>query len=152
MVLAAHARSGKKRVAGITVCAPRSSRGRLAGDLEAGTERGVTVYENGSRKGALRFVIKVSEKVRKVALAGDFNDWTPAAMRRCKDGIFRSTVPLSGSGTCEYKFLVDGQWIPDPDNNVWALNSHGTLNSVAQVEDEAPGAEYPARQCVKAGN
>ena len=37
-------------------------------------------------------------------------------------------------GTYEYKFCVDGQWQPDPENPNFMPNDLGTLNSVLVVE------------------
>ena len=68
-----------------------------------------------------------------VCIAGDFNGWKPEAMRRQKDGSFVRIVPLD-RGSYEYKFLMDGDWTPDPDHRDWALNPHGTVNSVAVFE------------------
>lgn len=52
-----------------------------------------------------------------VSLCGDFNNWAA------------DVAP----GRYQYKFLVDGEWIPAPlaKENVW--NLHGTLNSVIEV-------------------
>lgn len=87
----------------------------------------------GSKKGQTKFSISPSGSVKTVMLAGCFNDWKPAAMKKQKDGAFSITVPLT-RGNHEYKFIIDGHWIVDPDNNNWALNPYGTLNSVAAVE------------------
>ncbi len=71
---------------------------------------------------------------RQVSLCGDFNNWSSGAtyMRRHSGGHWETTIPLA-PGRYEYKFWVDGQWIPDPmaSENVW--NQHGTLNSVIEV-------------------
>jgi 1,4-alpha-glucan branching enzyme len=70
----------------------------------------------------------------RVALCGDFNRWAAEAtpMKRRDDGSWEVTVALA-PGRHEYKFLVDGQWIPDPlaRENVW--NDRGSLNSVVVV-------------------
>ena len=51
-----------------------------------------------------------------LAVAGTFNDWTPAPMTALGQGRFRLDV-ASTPGTHEYKFVVDGnQWVPDPAN------------------------------------
>ena len=71
---------------------------------------------------------------KQVSLSGEFNGWSPDAtpMKRQDDGHWETTVELA-PGRYEYKFLVDGEWIPDPlaNENVW--NQHGTLNSVIEV-------------------
>ena len=69
-----------------------------------------------------------------VSLCGDFNGWSPHAtpMKRHGDGHWETTVALA-PGRYQYKFVVDGYWMPDPQahENVW--NQHGTLNSVVEV-------------------
>jgi hypothetical protein len=69
-----------------------------------------------------------------VSLSGEFNGWSPDAtpMKRHDDGHWETTVDLA-PGRYQYKFVVDGQWIPDllARENVW--NQHGTLNSVVEV-------------------
>jgi 1,4-alpha-glucan branching enzyme len=87
----------------------------------------------GHKKGTTRFSVAPGEGVGKVYLAGDFNGWRPQAMRRQKDGSFVKIVSLP-KGAHEYKFLLDGKWMTDPDHGAWALNAHGTMNSVAVVE------------------
>jgi hypothetical protein len=71
---------------------------------------------------------------KRVALCGDFNHWAANAtpLSRAQDGRWATTLVLA-PGRYEYKFLVDGIWIPDPSarENVW--NYHGTLNSVIEV-------------------
>ena len=90
------------------------------------------MYGKGSKKGMIRFAIKAGNGVSTAKLAGDFNDWTPQTMRKQKSGEYVANVPLS-SGNYEYKFLVNEEWLVDPDNGVWAVNPYGTVNSVAQV-------------------
>ena len=90
------------------------------------------MISKGRNKGSVRFAF-TQDGAGKVQLAGDFNRWAPAAMRKQKDGSFTTTLDLR-PGTYEYKFVVDGQWTVDPDNSAWALNPHGTLNSVVVVD------------------
>jgi len=69
-----------------------------------------------------------------VSLCGDFNGWASHAtpMKRHGDGHWETTVALA-PGRYQYKFVVDGEWIPDllAQENVW--NEHGSLNSVVEV-------------------
>jgi len=71
---------------------------------------------------------------KQVSLSGEFNGWSPNAtpMKRHHDGHWETTVALA-PGRYQYKFVADGEWIPDPlaHENVW--NQHGTLNSVVEV-------------------
>ncbi|KRP07531.1 MAG: hypothetical protein ABR94_07580 [Sphingobacteriales bacterium BACL12 MAG-120802-bin5] len=51
-----------------------------------------------------------------VMLAGNFNDWNSSdlGMQRTANGW--QLYYVFGPGNYEYKFVVDGNWIPDPDN------------------------------------
>ena len=93
------------------------------------------MFSKGRKKGITRFAFQPCGQVSvgKVHLVGNFNQWNPHTMRRQKNGSYVMNVELS-PGTHEYKFIVDEQWVVDPDNNAWSLNSYGTLNSIAQVE------------------
>jgi len=79
------------------------------------------------------FVLPICD-ARSVSLSGEFNGWSPDAtpMKRHDDGHWETTVDLV-PGRYEYKFVRDGEWIPDllAHENVW--NEHGTLNSVIEV-------------------
>jgi enterochelin esterase-like enzyme len=73
-------------------------------------------------------------KARRVAVAGEFNQWSRtgdlAIMEQIDDsGIFHYTLNLSEPARLEYKFIVDGEWKLDPlchnviDNGVGGQNS-----------------------------
>ena len=91
------------------------------------------MVRKGRKKGTRRFCCPVANGVQKVYLAGSFNNWRPVRMRRSKGGAYAITIPLD-PGVYEYKFVVDEQWLSDPDNSNWALNAFGTMNSVLTVE------------------
>lgn len=67
-----------------------------------------------------------------VSIAGSFNDWTPQAMAKGMDGLWRITVQLV-QGTYQYRFLVDGEWREDPKNPRKTLSESGEYNSVCDV-------------------
>lgn len=67
-----------------------------------------------------------------VAVAGDFNEWEVRAMAKGPDGVWRITVQLS-SGTHVYRFLVDGEWMQDPNNPRRQANDIGGYDSVCNV-------------------
>ncbi len=72
---------------------------------------------------------------RTVLLAGDFTDWdaSPRKMRRASadSHTFVAWVPLP-PGTHEYRFIVDGQWMEDPEAES-TPNPYGGLNSVCRI-------------------
>lgn len=90
------------------------------------------MISNGRKKGTLRFAFRPDSAARTVRLVGDFTGWDPKVMRRQKSGDFVANVELP-PGTYEYKFLVDGQWTVDPDNEAMCKSPYGTFNSVASV-------------------
>ena len=90
------------------------------------------MYANGTKSG-VKFCLKPAAQVNKVAIAGDFNGWKPQSMKKQKDGSYSLTVKVP-AGRHEYKFVLDGDWVHDPDVPEVSVNNFGTLNSVAEVK------------------
>ena len=83
----------------------------------------------------VRFSIDARE-ARQVAVAGDFNQWDQTChCVRKKDGRWEKCVMLP-PGTYEYKYLVDGQWLMDPENDRVCINCFGTRNNVLVVSSK----------------
>ncbi len=73
---------------------------------------------------------------RKVILAGNFNNWDETCVMNMEpNGKCKKTFMLT-PGRYEYKFIVDGRWLCDPENPKQCENSYGTHNSYIEV----PGA------------
>ena len=70
----------------------------------------------------------------KVLLIGDFNNWNNKThqMKKYKSGVWKKMVMLP-PGKYEYKFLVDGQWILDPNNDQKCSNCFGSFNNVLDI-------------------
>ena len=68
-----------------------------------------------------------------VNIAGDFNAWemTTLVLRKA-GGVWKIMLELK-PGTYQYKFLVDGEWVNDPNNVRTAPNQFGSLNNVLEV-------------------
>ncbi len=81
----------------------------------------------------IQFTFMAGE-AEKVSLVGDFNNWNPDAdpMEKDEYGTWTKTKMLS-SGDVEYKFYVDGQWLPDPNNTSVCMNCYGSLNNIAKI-------------------
>jgi hypothetical protein len=79
------------------------------------------------------FVLHALEATQ-VSLCGEFNDWSPTAtpMKRRADGHWEATLALR-PGRYQYKFVVDGQWIHDPEAHASVPNEFGSVNSVIDV-------------------
>ena len=73
-----------------------------------------------------------------VLLSGSFNDWstTGYTMKR-ESGQWVLRIHLD-PGKHTYKFLVDGNWVIDPENPLWERNEYNTRNSVIWVDEFAP--------------
>jgi hypothetical protein len=72
---------------------------------------------------------------QRVSLCGDFNGWSPEAtpMKRLEGGRWEIALVLR-PGRYQYKFVVDGQWVHDPNAIANVPNLHGSLNSVLEVQ------------------
>ena len=117
-------------------------------DLATETKTSATV----SRKGQLRPAIQpVSERfpameeqeivltilapeAKAVEVAGNFNSWLPDMTPLTDMGGGNWVVRLMlRSGKYEYRFVVDGQWIEDPQASERVINSDGEFNSSITV-------------------
>lgn len=89
-----------------------------------------TVYPNGD----VSFVYRPAPAAREVFLAGSFSGWVLGArrMQKSDDGTFRARLPLP-AGTHRYRFIVDGQWVADPEARTQQPNALGTVDSVVCV-------------------
>jgi 1,4-alpha-glucan branching enzyme len=73
---------------------------------------------------------------QKVSIAGSFNDWRPEAseMLRLEDGKWWKDLSLS-PGEYEYRFVIDGKWVTDPECPQERANGFGENNSVLLVPE-----------------
>jgi hypothetical protein len=80
------------------------------------------------------FVLKGFQNAKEVIVTGTFNNWDEKGMRMSfQNGIWLLPVNLK-QGRYSYKFIVDGQWIIDPNNPYYEENQFGTDNSVLWIE------------------
>ena len=81
----------------------------------------------------ITFKLEASE-AKEAILVGDFNSWDlkKHTMKKDDKGRWTKIVTLA-PGMYEYKFLVDGQWQNDPNNDQMVANSFGTLNNILTV-------------------
>jgi Glycogen recognition site of AMP-activated protein kinase len=76
----------------------------------------------------------VKPGAKQVAVAGDFNDWKPERTPLVQIGNGRWVGDLNVKpGRHEYLFVVDGQWLPDPNAKENVQNPFGGKNSVLIV-------------------
>ena len=75
------------------------------------------------------------DEARKVQIAGDFNNWSPMStpMLSVSNGVWKMRLPLP-PGRYRYRFVVDGKWMTDPNNQYVETNQFGELNNVIEVD------------------
>jgi len=80
------------------------------------------------------FELKGHLKASKVILAGSFNGWNENGYHMVKlndKWVFNMYLK---PGKYTYKFIVDGNWIIDPGNELWEINEFNGGNSVLWIE------------------
>jgi 1,4-alpha-glucan branching enzyme len=81
------------------------------------------------------FRLKGYPDAKEVSVAGDFNDWTPNALKMKRVGdAWVFDIHLS-VGKHLYKFIVDGHWVRDPGNPLWEGKEPNNDNSVLWMEE-----------------
>ena len=73
-------------------------------------------------------------RAKLVQIAGDFNNWVNESMDSdpSRPGHWEKLIALP-PGKHRYKFIVDGEWTVDPQNEVLESNPYGGTDSVIQV-------------------
>jgi 1,4-alpha-glucan branching enzyme len=72
---------------------------------------------------------------KRVIVSGSFNNWSEKELKMKKGpGGWELDLYLS-EGTHAYKFIVDGEWILDPENKVLRPDGMGNLNSFISLGD-----------------
>ena len=71
---------------------------------------------------------------RTVRVTGSFCDWSAKGLplNRRQDGLWECHLDLS-RGEHQYRFIVDGSWLPDPHNSRTVPNEFGGANSLVVV-------------------
>lgn len=71
-----------------------------------------------------------SGSAKQVQIAGDFNAWSKPITLTHIGSVWSKSFDLPDDGRIEYKFVVDGEWVPDPANPAKISNGLGGENSV----------------------
>ncbi len=69
---------------------------------------------------------------KEIFLAGDFNGWKKRAtpLIKGKDDVWRIILELKPNRSYDYKYIVDGNWVNDPNNEDLNPDVAGGANSV----------------------
>jgi 1,4-alpha-glucan branching enzyme len=78
----------------------------------------------------------VKPGARQVFVAGSFNEWKPerTPLSHRGNGCWVGDLAV-GAGRHEYLFVVDGQWLPDPNAKESVQNPFGGKNSLLVVSE-----------------
>ena len=81
----------------------------------------------------VRFAIEAPQ-AQDVRVTGEFADWSYEGLplQRGDDGVWSAVLDI-GEGTHEYRFIIDGVWVKDPNNIESVTNEFGQENSVVVV-------------------
>ncbi len=102
-----------------------------AADSEPGN---FTVGAPAAVKGGIRFTYR-EPGAKDVFLAGSFNGWNATDTPLKNDGKGNwGVVKKLDAGSHEYKFVVDGNWVADPENPDTASDPYGGVNSLVTVD------------------
>jgi len=73
-------------------------------------------------------------QAKSVRITGSFCDWSAKGLplQHSEDGLWECQLDLE-SGVYEYRFIVDGAWLPDPHNSETTANEFGGANSKVVV-------------------
>jgi hypothetical protein len=84
------------------------------------------------------------DEARHVTLVGEFNDWnedaTPLEPKR--DGLWKTAVELT-PGKWGYLFVVDGEWVRDPDNPIVRRDESTSMGDVSFIHVESDRISLP---------
>ncbi|MEM6720850.1 MAG: glycogen-binding domain-containing protein [Bacteroidota bacterium] len=79
------------------------------------------------------FTLSGYKDAKNVMLAGSFNDWSKDGFKMSKTEEGWEISILLSSGKHQYKFIVDQDWILDPNNPIKEYDYKGNVNSVCMV-------------------
>lgn len=94
------------------------------------------VKKQSKGKGLCKVSFSLPEKAaggaKKLFLAGEFNGWKPAPMRKAK-GVFSLSLELPAGMSYQYRYVTgEGCWLNDTEADCYVFNSFADAdNSVA---------------------
>ncbi|MBS1535705.1 MAG: isoamylase early set domain-containing protein [Flavobacteriaceae bacterium] len=77
-----------------------------------------------------------AKEAQTAAVIGDFNNWNveEGALGKLKNGTFKGVFDVAKDASYEYRYLVDGVFINEPEADSYRWNAYaGAENSVLEV-------------------
>jgi len=112
--------------------------GNIPNSLFPATDNGVIFGINKFRNknpfvvedSVVTFFLRNNKNAGRVMLAGSFNNWNPNALSMNRTDSGWIAYVKIGSGKYWYKFIIDGNWTIDNDNQLKENDGQGNINSV----------------------
>ena len=79
---------------------------------------------------------KEAKEAKTASVVGDFNNWDQEAgvLNKLKNGTFKGVFDLNKEATYEFKYVVDGQFVNEPEADSFRWNDYaGAENSVLSL-------------------
>lgn len=86
-----------------------------------------------SKKGNTKFKLKGYKNAKKVIITGSFNKWHEQLFEMEKTNYGWELTLQMKPNKYEYRFIIDGYWIEDPENPLKVPNEFGEYNSVIDI-------------------
>ncbi len=77
-----------------------------------------------------------AKEAQTAAVIGDFNNWNTqeGALTKLKNGTFKGIFDLPKDATFEFKYIIDGIYLNEPEADGFKWNSYaGAENSVLEL-------------------
>ncbi|WP_264566500.1 isoamylase early set domain-containing protein [Flavobacterium sp. N3904] len=77
-----------------------------------------------------------AKEANEASVIGDFNNWSveEGALSKLKNGTFKATFDLNKDATYEFKYVIDGKFVNEPEADSFKWNDFaGAENSVLAI-------------------
>lgn len=113
----------------------------------------IVVPVDDGKSAAVTFTFQAPQ-AKAVAIGGTWNDWSDVSspMGKSIDGLWTWTTLVPASAVLEYKFVVDGEWMSDPNAPAQKDDGFGSSNGLVAVKKFLPAVAAKAPAAVPADN
>ena len=72
-----------------------------------------------------------AEDAKAVAVVGNFNEWNTeaTALKKLKNGTFKTTVDLPSDSSYAFRYIVDGTYVNDEQADAYAWNDYAAAEN-----------------------
>jgi len=72
-----------------------------------------------------------AKEANSVAVVGSFNEWNTeaTALKKQKNGVFKTTVDLEKDTSYEFRYVVDGQYVNEEQADAYAWSDYAAADN-----------------------